>query len=104
LKANKLLLYFYISGLIAVPIGLLLLPADYFDTGQSVCVSMVLFDQECYACGMTRGIQHLLHLDFMSAANFNRLSFIVLPLLIYLWFDELRKSYFKLKATADKPT
>lgn len=63
---------------------LLYLPADHFDEGQSICISVVLFDRECYACGMTRGVQHLLHFDFAEAAAFNKLSFIVLPLGLYL--------------------
>lgn len=86
---KKQLLKTYFGGLILIPIVLLVLPSNYFDNGQSVCVSVLLFDQECYGCGMTRGIQHLLHLDFLTAYEFNKLSLIVLPLLIYLWFNEL---------------
>lgn len=86
---KKQLLKIYFGGLILIPIVLLVLPSNYFDNGQSVCVSVLLFDQECYGCGMTRGIQHLLHLDFLTAYEFNKLSLIVLPLLVYLWFNEL---------------
>ncbi len=88
---KKQLLKIYFGGLILIPIVLLVLPSNYFDNGQSVCVSVLLFDQECYGCGMTRGIQHLLHLDFLTAYEFNKLSLIVLPLLVYLWFNELRR-------------
>lgn len=91
------LLKIYFGGLILIPIVLLVLPSNYFDNGQSVCVSVLLFDQECYSCGMTRGIQHLLHLDFLTAYEFNKLSLIVLPLLIYLWFNELRRTYKMIK-------
>ena len=78
------------------------MPADFFDSGESVCLSVVLLDQECYACGMTRGVQHLLHLDFMTAASFNRLSFIVLPLLILLWFQEMRRSILRIKELSER--
>jgi hypothetical protein len=88
---KKQLFKIYFGGLILIPIVLLVLPSNYFDNGQSVCVSVLLFDQECYGCGMTRGIQHLLHLDFLTAYEFNKLSLIVLPLLVYLWFNELRR-------------
>lgn len=94
---KKQLLKIYFGGLILIPIVLLVLPSNYFDNGQSVCVSVLLFDQECYSCGMTRGIQHLLHLDFLTAYEFNKLSLIVLPLLIYLWFNELRRTYKMIK-------
>lgn len=88
---KKQLMKLYFGGLILIPIVLLVLPSNYFDNGQSVCVSVLFFDQECYGCGMTRGIQHLLHLDFLTAYEFNKLSLIVLPLLVYLWFNELRR-------------
>ena len=94
---KKQLLKIYFGGLMLIPIVLLVLPSNYFDNGQSVCVSVLLFDQECYGCGMTRGIQHLLHLDFLTAYEFNKLSLIVLPLLIYLWFNELRRTYKMIK-------
>lgn len=68
---------------------LLVLPSNYFDNGQSVCLSVLLLNKECFGCGMTRGIQHLIHFDFLKAYEFNKLSLIVLPLLAYLWFNEL---------------
>ena len=78
------------------PIVLLILPADYFDKGQSICVSVLLFDKNCYACGMTRAIQHLIHLDFQQASEFNKLS-LVLPLLIVSYYNTLKKVYKKIK-------
>ena len=70
---------------------LLILPATYFDQGRATCVSVILFHRECYGCGMTRGIQHLIHLDFEQAYHFNKLSFIVLPLAIISILMELNK-------------
>lgn len=70
---------------------LLYLPADHFDEGQSMCLSVLIFDMECYACGMTRGIQHLLHFDFQEAWEFNKLSFVVLPLGIFMVASQIYK-------------
>jgi hypothetical protein len=70
---------------------LLVVPASFFDTGQTVCVSKLLAGIECYACGMTRAIMHLVHLDFEQAYAYNKLSFIVFPLISYLWGQELLK-------------
>ena len=67
-----------------IPIILLVLPANYFDNGKSICLSMLLLDKECYACGMTRAIMHLIHLDFKDAVYFNPISIVVLPLLMYV--------------------
>jgi hypothetical protein len=81
-----------IAALLSIAfITLLILPANYFDTGRATCVSVILFDLECYGCGMTRAIQHLLHLDFEKAYEFNKLSFIVLPLAIIMIAWELKK-------------
>jgi hypothetical protein len=72
-------------------IVLLILPSTFFDSGQSICLSKVAFDVECYGCGMTRAIQHLIHLEFETAAHYNKLSFIVLPLLVFVILSEAYK-------------
>lgn len=77
--------------LLALPVVLWILPANYFDEGQSVCVSRLLFDVECYACGLTRAVMHALHLDFSEAFYYNPLVVVVLPLLTLLWWIWVRK-------------
>ena len=91
MKKNLYKLYLLI--LILIPITLLILPVDYFDTGKSVCFSVVFFDNECYACGMTRAIQHLIHFDFSIGYEYNKLSIIVLPLLILSYYKEIRRIF-----------
>ena len=71
--------------LLIIPIILLILPADYFDYGQSICASVLLFDIECYGCGMTRAIMHFIHFDFKKAIEYNKLVTFVFPLLTLLW-------------------
>ena len=87
--------------IVLTPIILLLLPASFFDKGPTLCLSQLLLHRECYACGLTRGIMHLIHLQLEEAYAYNMLSFIVLPLLIVIWiqwfFKEL-KLYKKFKA------
>ena len=85
------LLCFYFVILILIPLILIFLPANFFDSGDSVCLSILFFDKECYACGMTRAIQHLIHLDFAEAISFNKLSILVFPLLIISYFKEIRR-------------
>lgn len=74
-----------LAFLLALPIALWYLPADFFDSGQSVCVSRLLFDVECYACGLTRAVMHLMHFDFAEAFYYNPLVVLVMPLLMLLW-------------------
>jgi hypothetical protein len=87
--------YFVIGIISIIGLTLLILPATFFDEGQSICISVLLLDKQCYACGMTRAVQHLIHFDFNAAANYNKLVFIVVPLGIYTVISEIYKKYFK---------
>ncbi|MBL6657737.1 MAG: DUF2752 domain-containing protein [Flavobacteriales bacterium] len=87
-------IYFVI--LLLIPLILIVLPADFFDKGQSICLSVFFFNKNCYACGMTRAIQHLIHFDFHIAYEYNKLSFLVLPLLIISYYKTIKKVYKKI--------
>ena len=91
MKKNLYTLYLVI--LILIPIVLLILPADFFDKGESICLSVSLFDSECYACGLTRAIQHLIHFDFSIAYEYNKLSIIVFPFLMLSYYNETRRVF-----------
>ena len=90
---RKFVFYTRIWVTILAPFILILLPADFFDRGNSICLSKMLAGYECYACGLTRGVMHFIHFEFQEAWEFNKLSFIVVPLLFPLWvkaFYEIR--------------
>jgi hypothetical protein len=87
----------YFLWLVVVsPFILMLLPADFFDTGSTVCISQTLAGVECYGCGLTRATMHLLHFDFVTAWQFNKLVYIVTPLLFLFW---LKAAYIVLGKT-----
>jgi hypothetical protein len=86
---SKSVLIAYLVLLIILPIFLILLPSDFFDSGQTLCFSKAFFDIECLGCGITRAIQHLIHFEFYEAWLLNKLSVIVLPLLIYFYIKEI---------------
>jgi len=96
-KNKKVKLFAYVGMILLLSTTLIILPADFFDSGRSICLSVVFLNKQCYGCGMTRAIQHLIHFDFKSAYYFNKLSFIVFPLLVYLISSELYKMYKKSK-------
>ncbi len=77
-------------GFLLLPGVLLLLPADFFDTGLVVCPSRLLLKVECPGCGLTRATQHLLHLDWQTALDYNPLVLLTTPLLLWLWIQNLR--------------
>jgi hypothetical protein len=93
MKNRKVISVFKVCGLLIIPIVLFLLPADFFDNGTAICLSRTLFDFECYACGITRGVMHFLHFEFSIAWEFNKLTFIVVPVLIGAWCYELYSEY-----------
>ena len=83
-----------IVGLLAIPITLWVLPSDFFDTGQSISVfAWFGIEDLVYSTGMTRAIMHLMHFDFGTASEYNKLSFIVLPLLIMYWLKLFLKEF-----------
>ena len=94
---KKSLYRLYLIILVLIPILLFLLPADFFDTGNSICLSILFFDSECYACGITRAIQHLIHFDFLIAYEYNKLSIIILPLLTFSYYGEVKRILNKIK-------
>ncbi|MDP1844393.1 MAG: DUF2752 domain-containing protein [Sediminibacterium sp.] len=80
---------------ILLPIIIILLPENFFDSGESICLSQIIFNQECYACGLTRACKHLIHFNFEQAFAYNMGSFLILPILSILWiiwfFQERKK-------------
>lgn len=86
---SKRFAYLALALLVLILPVLILLPADFFDRGQSLCLSVLLFNKTCYGCGITRAIQHLIHLDFAGAWSYNKMSYLVLPVLLYLWLKYL---------------
>ncbi len=97
----KLKYYYKLSLVIflgIVPVVLLILPKDFFDHGPTLCISKLFMKQDCYACGLSRGIMHLIHLDFENAFAYNMLSFIVFPLLGFIWVQWFLKELRIVKA------
>ena len=90
---KKYIIRTYFGILLISPIVLILLPATFFDSGNTICLSVLLLNLECYACGLTKAIQHLIHLEFNEAIKFNKLSIIVFPILIISYLRELFRVY-----------
>jgi hypothetical protein len=81
----------FILLLLILPLLFLFLPSDYFDDGRSICPSKALLNIECLGCGLTRATQHLIHLEFKIAWEYNKLSFLIIPVLIYFYLVKVKK-------------
>jgi Protein of unknown function (DUF2752) len=88
--------------LFAIPITLWILPADYFDQGQSICLSVLLLGKTCPGCGMTRGVMHLMHFDIETAVYHNMFSLIALPVLFFIWLRWVRETWRNANAVETK--
>jgi hypothetical protein len=74
---------------LALPIFLLIMPADYFDNGTAICPSKRFLNLECPGCGMTRAVQHAIHFDWQSAWELNRGIVLIIPVLFILYIHVL---------------
>lgn len=82
---------------IGIPVLLLCMPADFFDHGQSISLFELAGVEDYYSKGITKAIMHLIHLDFETAWQYNKLSFIVLPLIAFAWSKSFLQQYNRLK-------
>lgn len=57
------------------------------------CLFTKLTGTECLGCGMTRATMSIMKFDLERAWHFNKLSFIVLPLLVTLIIIDFKKFY-----------
>lgn len=102
---NKTKLRLHLATLIfivVIPIVLLILPANFFDDGESICLSKLLANMECPGCGMSRACMHLIHFDFKEGFAYNKMSVIVLPLLAIIWIQWFLQEYKSFKKLSKK--
>lgn len=75
-----------------------ILPQAASDIISPNCLFTMLFDIECFGCGMGRALRALLHLEWQNAMALNKLSPVVLLVLIALFLvafkDLFRKNKF----------
>ena len=75
----------WLQGLAALSIvALFVTPTTIVEHGPSLCLYRALTGRECYGCGMTRALSHLLHGDVSGARERHAGSFAVLPALVLL--------------------
>jgi Protein of unknown function (DUF2752) len=96
---SRFYLYLKMIGIVSVPIIFLLLPANYFDKGKTICLITNLTGYSCPGCGITKAIQHAIHLDFNIAYSYNKLVIIVLPIIAFGLIKEFLTIFNKIKNT-----
>jgi len=74
---------------LALPVFLLIMPAEYFDHGRVICPSKRFLNLECPGCGLTRALQHAIHFQFSEAWSLNRGIILILPSLAFIYIHVL---------------
>lgn len=82
-----------LAALAALPIYVLCLDARELATEHSLCLFKNIFHRECYGCGMMKALVALAHGEIGLAAQFNRLVFVAMPIIIYCWAREMWRTY-----------
>jgi len=75
-------------AIVAGGIMALLLPASYFDQGESICYWRQTWGVCCPGCGTTRAVQHLIHGDWKTAYYYHPLVFVTAIALGWVWVQE----------------
>lgn len=88
-KFRHILRWGKIGAYIVTPIFLFILPSTYFDHGQSISLFELIGVEGYYSKGITKACMHMLHFDFKGAAEYNKLVFVVLPLIAIVWIASL---------------
>lgn len=66
---------------------------NYHSDGHfSLCLFRLLMDEPCYGCGTLRGASALLHWDWNSALQLNKMNIATLPLLSWIYVSAWRKN------------
>lgn len=89
-------LYFLSRGiwltlLLLLPLIAIIIPFEWIDgDGAGFCLWKNLTGHECYGCGILRAGVSMMQLKFAQSWYFNKLIVVVLPLLGWQWFRQMR--------------
>lgn len=89
-NSKKFLVLRWVS-LIAILAVLLITPYENFQNFHSICISKLLFEKQCWGCGMLRAFNLMLSFQFEKAYQLNKLSVIVAPIVSCIWLKETKK-------------
>lgn len=73
-----------IYKIIALLLEIIFTYITLFSNIKIKCISKLLFNVSCPACGLTRAFKSMMKLDFIKAFYYNPLSIIILIFLVFL--------------------
>src|SRR5579863_9135542 len=76
-----------------LPIVFFLIPTPWLEKHPPICLYSAIFGVCCPGCGMSRAMSCAVHGNLKKALHYNKLVIIVLPLLIYEWWQEVADAF-----------
>ncbi|MEI7484138.1 MAG: DUF2752 domain-containing protein [Ignavibacteriota bacterium] len=76
-----------------IPLLFYIIPISFQDRFGSICLIKRATGLECWGCGTRHALYAIMNLDFLKAWYYNKLSFVVFPVLVYLWFKYVIREY-----------
>jgi hypothetical protein len=76
-----------------LPLVFYVIPISFQDKFGSLCLIKRFTGVECWGCGTRHALYSIMNLEFLQAWNYNKLSFAVFAVLVYLWFKYVIKEY-----------
>jgi len=76
-----------------LPLLLITIPTSWLEKRRSVCLFRNIFGIQCPGCGMVKAVSCITHGDLKRAFRYNKLAFIVFPLLCYTWLSSLAAEF-----------
>lgn len=71
-----------------LPLLVFFVPVEFIEANPLPCLSKILFNQECWGCGITRACFNMLHFNVKEAILFNKAVVIVFPFVCGLYIKE----------------
>jgi hypothetical protein len=82
-----------LSTYLILPVVLYFIPLEWLNKQHTICLIKNIFGVNCFGCGITRAIISGVQFKFSNAIEYNKIVVIVLPLLIYKWFKDIKVFY-----------
>ena len=74
---------------VLITIVAIIIPTEMINNCPSICFYKAIFKKECIGCGMTRAFVSFFHFDFTIAYEYNKLSIVVVPLVIIVGLKQM---------------
>ena len=88
---------FYLLMLLSILIVASLINLETLNNLPTICIYKRFFDYDCWGGGLTRSIVSLYNGNIAEAIRYNWRVFIIAPILMFLYIQQIIKVIYKLK-------